>query len=203
MRDRIFALADIVRETGYAIHCYHGPGHLEKVYENALVHRLRKRGLSVEQQRPLTVHDEDGTIAGEYIADIVVDGQLILEVKAAKAIVEDHVAQTLGYLRSARVEHGAVVNFGAPKFQIRKLAMSETLHQPERNGLPPFLVLLFSLSFVFFGYESFCVAAEGQSRREMDLCGTWEFEIDPEDAGIDEKWYEGNRQFRRQIQVPG
>ena len=157
MRDRIFELTDIVRETGYAIHCYHGPGHLEKVYENALVHRLRKRGIGVEQQKPLTVYDEDGTIIGEYVADLLIEGQLIVEVKAAKAIIDDHIAQTLGYLRSARLEHGVIVNFGAPKFQIRKLVMSEALHQPERGGLPPLLILLFA---AFFGYSSVSVAVE-------------------------------------------
>jgi GxxExxY protein len=154
MKDRVFELTDVVRETGYAIHSYHGPGHMEKVYENALVHRLRKQGLNVEQQKPLTVRDEDGTVVGEYVADVVVEEQLILEVKAAKAIVDDHVAQTLGYLRSARLEHGAIVNFGAPKFQIRKLAMSETLHQPNPSGSSPLLTLLFSSFFVFFGYLS-------------------------------------------------
>lgn len=154
----MFELADIIRETGYAIHCYHGPGYLEKVYENALVHRLRKRGILVEQQKPLTVYDEDGTILGNYVADILVEGQLILEVKAAKAIVDEHVAQTLGYLRSAHLEHGIIVNFGAPKFQIRKLVMSEAWHQPERNGPPPLLTLLFVIFCVFCGCSSSSVA---------------------------------------------
>ncbi len=129
MKDSVFQLTDIVRETSFAIHCYHGPGHLEKVYENALVHRLRKQGLNVAQQKPLTVYDEDGTVIGEYFADVIVNEQLTIELKAAKAIADDHIAQLLGYLRSARIEHGAVVNFGAPKFQIRKLAMS--VQQPE------------------------------------------------------------------------
>jgi len=151
MKDRVFELTDVVRETGYAIHCYHGPGHLEKVYENALVHRLRKQGLNVEQQKPLTVRDEDGTVVGEYIADIIIEGRLILEIKAAKAIADEHIAQTLGYLRSAHLEHGVVVNFGAPRFQIRKLAMSEARHEPERSGPPPLLALIFSSFFVLFG----------------------------------------------------
>jgi GxxExxY protein len=56
-----FQLCDIVRETAFAIHRYHGPGHVEKIYENALVNRLRKRGLKVEQQVPIQVYDEDGT----------------------------------------------------------------------------------------------------------------------------------------------
>lgn len=129
MKDRPFQLTDIVRETSFAIHCYLGCGHLEKVYENALVHRLGKLGLLVEQQKALTVYDEDGTIIGEYFADLVVEDQLIVEVKAAKSISKEHIAQILGYLRSARMEHGALVNFGASRLQIRKLAMSEILHQ--------------------------------------------------------------------------
>jgi len=123
VKDYVFQLTDMVRETGYAIHRYHGSGHLEKVYENALVHRLRKLGLQVEQQKQLTVFDEDGTVLGEYYADILVEGILIVEVKAARNLANEHVAQVLGYLRSAGIEHGVIVNFGAPRFQIRKLAM--------------------------------------------------------------------------------
>jgi hypothetical protein len=63
MKD-IMELADVVRQTGFDIHCYHKNGHLEKVYENALVHRLRKAGLEVKQQHPLKVYDEDGTLIG-------------------------------------------------------------------------------------------------------------------------------------------
>ena len=133
MKDRVFQLTDIVRETAFAIHCYHGPGHLEKVYENALVHRLRKQGLNIEQQKPLTVYDEDGTVIGEFFADILVEGILVLELKAAKAMTDEHYAQILGYLRSARLEHGALVNFGAHKFQIRKLAMSESRHRAKTD----------------------------------------------------------------------
>ena len=58
-------LCDFVRQVAYDIHVYHGHGHLEKVYEKALAHRLRKAGMEVEQQYPLTVYDEDGTILGE------------------------------------------------------------------------------------------------------------------------------------------
>ena len=133
MKDRTFQLTDIVRETAFAIHCYHGPGHLEKVYENALVHRLRKQGLIVEQQKPLTVYDEDGTVIGEFFGDIVVEGILVLELKAAKGISDEHFAQILGYLRSAHLEHGALINFGARKFQIRKLAMSECRQREEED----------------------------------------------------------------------
>jgi GxxExxY protein len=117
-------LCDIVRETAYAIHCYHGHGHLEKVYENALTHRLRKVGLHTEQQHPIDVFDEDGTSIGEYFADLMVEGALIVELKASRTLVSEHVAQILGYLRSARREHGLLINFGSYKFQIRKFAKS-------------------------------------------------------------------------------
>jgi GxxExxY protein len=117
-------LCDLVRETAYAIHCYHGHGHLEKVYENALAHRLRKAGINVQQQYPIGVFDEDGTSIGEYFADLFVEDTLVAELKACRTLVSEHEAQTLGYLRSARREHGLLINFGSFKFQIRKYAKS-------------------------------------------------------------------------------
>jgi GxxExxY protein len=122
--DDIFGLCDLVRETSFALHCWLRHGHLEKVYENGLAHRLRKVGMRVEQQFPLNVHDEDGTILGEYLADLFVDRRLIVELKACKALTDEHVAQLLGYLRACRTEHGLLINFGAPKLQIRKYALS-------------------------------------------------------------------------------
>jgi GxxExxY protein len=120
----IMRLCDVVRETGFAIHRYHKHGHLEKVYENALAHRLRKLGLDVNQQHPLPVYDEDGTLIGDFIADLFVDHRLIIELKAAKALADEHVAQILGYLRASRMEHGLLIDFGAPKFEIKKYALS-------------------------------------------------------------------------------
>jgi GxxExxY protein len=122
-------LCDIIRQTAYDIHLFHGHGHLEKVYENALVHRLRKLGLKVQQQQPLKVFDEDGTLIGEYYADLEVDGRLVVELKAAREITDEHVAQVLGYLKSARVEHGLLINFGSRKFQIKKYILTD--HKPE------------------------------------------------------------------------
>lgn len=159
-KDPIFQLCDVVRETSYAIHCYLGPGHLEKVYENALAHRLRKQGLDVKQQYPLTVYDEDGTVLGEYLADLLVENSLIVELKAARAIADEHVAQLLGYLRASRREHGLLVNFGASRFAIKKYAMSEKPTPPSSTPQSPlwswfFLLLsLFASLCVFCGYSS-------------------------------------------------
>ena len=113
-------LCDLVRETAYAIHVYHGNGYLEKVYENALVHRLRKLGLKVNQQLPLEVADEDGTIIGEYFADVVVEGCLVVELKACRSTTNEHIAQILHYLKSTRIKDGLLINFGSYKFEIRK-----------------------------------------------------------------------------------
>ncbi|MGP8201205.1 MAG: GxxExxY protein [Limisphaerales bacterium] len=124
MKD-IKALADQVRQTSYDIHVYHGHGHLEKVYENALAHRLRKAGLNVEQQHPLKVYDEDGTLIGDYLADLLVEDELIVELKTAKTLAPEHEAQVLGYLKSARLKHGLLINFGSYKFEMRKFAGSD------------------------------------------------------------------------------
>jgi GxxExxY protein len=98
---------------------------LEKVYENALANRLTKAGLKVEQQYPIKVYDEDGTIIGDYFADLLIEGHLIVELKTAKTLAPEHEAQTLGYLKSARLEHGLLINFGSYKFEIRKFAWTD------------------------------------------------------------------------------
>jgi len=77
-------LSDDVREIAYAIHVYLGHGYLEKVYKAALVNRLLKVGLSVKYQHPVTIYDEDGTLLGEYFADLVVEDRLIIELKACE-----------------------------------------------------------------------------------------------------------------------
>jgi GxxExxY protein len=113
-------LCDVVRETSFAIHKYLRHGHMEKIYERALVNRLAKQGIGVRPQHPLNVYDEDGTVLGEYFADLLVENRLVVELKACSAIVNEHVAQLLGYLRCSRVENGLLINFGAPRLYIKK-----------------------------------------------------------------------------------
>jgi GxxExxY protein len=120
-------LCDRVRQIAYDIHIYLGHGHLEKVYEMALAHRLRKANIAVEQQYPLNVYDEDGTLLGEYYADLLIEHILIVEIKAGRAFALEHEAQILGYLRSAKLEHGLLINFGSQKFEIRKFAWSQMM----------------------------------------------------------------------------
>ncbi len=121
----ILRLCATIRETALAIHRYHRHGHLEKIYENALAHRLRKRGLDVRQQHPLPVYDEDGTLLGEFFADLLVAGELIVEPKACRQLIDEHTAQVLGYLRSSRLEHALLINFGTPVIQVRKFILNE------------------------------------------------------------------------------
>lgn len=121
----IFALVDLIRETSFTLHKYLRYGHLEKVYENGLAHRLQKKGIKIERQYPLKVYDEDGTVLGEFFADLFVESKLIVELKACKALAPEHTAQLLGYLRACHVEHGLLINFGAPRLGIKKYILSD------------------------------------------------------------------------------
>ena len=97
-----------------------GSGFLEKVYENALVYELRKQGFHVEQQYPVPVYYE-GIIVGDYTADIVVRGEVLVELKAVKSLEDIHMAQCLNYLKAAGLKLCLLVNFGAPKIQVKRI----------------------------------------------------------------------------------
>ncbi|OGB99948.1 MAG: GxxExxY protein [candidate division NC10 bacterium RIFCSPLOWO2_12_FULL_66_18] len=97
-----------------------GAGFLEKVYENALVHELRRSGLRVEQQRPLAV-TYDGVIVGEYAADVIVEGSVILELKAVRVVDQVHVAQCLNYLKATGMRLCLLLNFGSPRLQVKRI----------------------------------------------------------------------------------
>jgi len=84
-----------------------------------------KLGLDVRQQHPLQVFDEDGTLLGEFFADLLVANELIVELKACRQLVGEHTAQVLGYLRSSRLEHALLINFGAPVIQIKKFILND------------------------------------------------------------------------------
>ncbi|PYV42572.1 MAG: GxxExxY protein [Acidobacteria bacterium] len=99
-----------------------GTGFLEKVYENALVIELRKAGLTVEQQKVSKVR-YDRNVVGDYVTDIVVNGKVILELKAAKAIDDVHKAQLLNYLRASGLRIGLILNFGTPKLDIKRMIL--------------------------------------------------------------------------------
>jgi len=105
----VLDLCDQIRQIAFDLHVYLRHGHLEKVYENGLAHRLRKAGLRVEQQHPLKVLDEDGTVLGDYYADLFVEDYLIIELKASKTLAAEHTAQVLGYLRASNQQHALLI----------------------------------------------------------------------------------------------
>jgi len=94
-----------------------GYGFLEKVYQNALLIELKKSGLSCESQKPIKVFYED-SLVGDYYADIVVDDCIILELKAAEVLCEEHEFQLINYLKATEIEIGLLLNFGKkPEFK--------------------------------------------------------------------------------------
>ena len=113
-------LSEKIIGCAFKVHNTLGCGFLEKVYENALTHDLRKSSLSVEQQKPIQVV-YDGIVVGDYFADILVESAVILELKATKVIDGIHEAQLLNYLKATGFNLGLILNFGSPKLQIRRL----------------------------------------------------------------------------------
>lgn len=116
----IHELCATIRQTSLAAHAYLRHGHNEKVYENSLRNRLRRRGLLVLQQHPMVVRDEDDSVLGEFFADLLVQGELLIELKAVRQLTDDHTSQVLGYLRASRLKHALLINFGSPKIQFKK-----------------------------------------------------------------------------------
>lgn len=100
-----------------------GPGFLEKVYENALLIELKNRGLKAESQVPVTVkYKED--VVGEYIADILVEEKVIVELKTVDSLEKIHEAQLLNYLKATEIHLGLLVNFRHQKAEIKRLVLN-------------------------------------------------------------------------------
>jgi GxxExxY protein len=99
-----------------------GAGFLEKVYENALAHELRKAGLAVVQQRGIVVI-YDGVTVGEYAVDLLVEETVIVELKATKAVADIHRAQCINYLRATGLHLCLLLNFGNPRLDIKRIVL--------------------------------------------------------------------------------
>lgn len=140
----IFQLCDVVRETSFALHRFLRHGHAEKVYQNGLLHRLRKQGFRAVIEVPLQVRDEDGTILGDFAADLLVDDRLLVELKAIKELTDEHIAQILGYMCASGVEHALLINFGSAKLEIRKYILNDAF-RPQTGTRGGKLASLFSI----------------------------------------------------------
>jgi GxxExxY protein len=97
-----------------------GAGFLEKVYENALAYELRKTGLHVEQQAAIQVR-YDNVIVGDYVADLTVNGCVLVELKAVKSLDDIHFAQCMNYLKATSWKVCLLINFGTSKVQIKRI----------------------------------------------------------------------------------
>ena len=95
----------------YKVHTVLGFGFLENVYQNALVHELQKAGLEVQKEQPIQVL-YDGQVVGDFAADIVVAGSIIVELKSIQTLHPAHQAQVSNYLKATGVEVGLLINFG-------------------------------------------------------------------------------------------
>ncbi|MCU4188463.1 GxxExxY protein [Flavobacterium sp. HXWNR29] len=119
---------DIILKSFYKVYNNLGYGFLEKVYENALLYELRNQGLDCEKQKPIKVYYEQIQV-GEYYADIIVNECIILELKAAESIAEEHEFQLINYLKATEIEIGLLLNFGKnPEFK-RKIFTNKKKNQ--------------------------------------------------------------------------
>jgi GxxExxY protein len=108
----IEASLDVMKELG--------SGFLESVYEKALLIILRQKGITVRSQVPLRVSFR-GEVVGEFFADILADEKVIVELKAVKALMPEHQAQLINYLKATGIDVGLLINFGTPKLEVRRV----------------------------------------------------------------------------------
>jgi GxxExxY protein len=127
-KDGVNAITEAIIGCAYRVANTLGSGFLEKVYENALAHELGKADFSVIQQHKIDVL-YDGVVVGEYVADLIVEGTVIVEVKAIKALEEIHSAQCINYLAATGLLVCLLINF-APKVQIKRLAGKNAQFDP-------------------------------------------------------------------------
>ncbi len=117
---RLNEISEGVIGCAYAVANTLGAGFLEKVYENALVIELRTKGLHGEQQKSIRVH-YGGEVVGDYIADLVVEESVLVELKAVKALDDVHLAQCLNYLKATGLKLCLLFNFGKPRIEIKRI----------------------------------------------------------------------------------
>ena len=109
--DELNQITEKIIGCSYKVGAVLGSGFAEKVNENALAHELRKAGLRVEQQYPITVH-YDGIVVGEFVADLLVEGRVLVELKTVRVLDDAHMAQCINYLAATGLPICLLINFG-------------------------------------------------------------------------------------------
>jgi len=120
--EKLNELSNIIIGCAFVVSNTLGVGFLEKVYENALIIELRKSNLQVEQQFPLKVL-YNGFVVGEYFADLVVENEILIELKTINAITEVHQAQCINYLKATGYRLCLLINFAKPKIEIKRIVL--------------------------------------------------------------------------------
>ncbi len=126
-------LTETIIGCAYTVSNALGNGFLEKVYENALAHELRKKGLRVEQQRAIPVY-YDQVVVGEYLADLLVGDSILVELKTVKNIEDIHKAQCIHYLKATGLQICLLINFGTPRVQIKRIVNNLEASRTEGAG---------------------------------------------------------------------
>ena len=119
-RYRIDRVSRAIIGAAYEVSNRLGVGFLEKVYENSLAYELRKNGFEVEQQSPICVRYCD-VVVGEYLADLLVDRIVIVELKVVKAFDDIHMAQCLNYLKASSIPLCLLLNFGMARVDVKRI----------------------------------------------------------------------------------
>ncbi|MEW6195252.1 MAG: GxxExxY protein [Bacteroidota bacterium] len=121
-------LTSKIIDAFYRVYNALGFGFLEKVYENALKHELELMKLKVEKQKPIDVYYKEMKV-GEYFADLIVEDKVILELKAAEFLIEEHELQLINYLKATEIEVGLLLNFGKKPEIRRKIFTNSNLRK--------------------------------------------------------------------------
>jgi len=132
-RDLTFEIIGAAME----VHRILGPGFLESVYQRAMEAEMQQRGIPFESQKrlPLTYKGEP---LGEHVLDLVVDGRVVVELKAVRDLTDQHQAQILSYLKASSIQVGLLVNFSKPSLEHRRILLKDALLRPNPfNPLNP------------------------------------------------------------------
>jgi len=124
-REILAAFFEVANELGH--------GFVESVYERALLVVLRDRGVTADAQMPLQVHFR-GEVVGEFVADVVVERTVIVELKAVKMLAPEHQAQLINYLNATDIDVGLLVNFGKPRLEYKRCYRSTEQDAQDRTG---------------------------------------------------------------------
>ncbi len=124
--DDLNKISEKIIGGAYAVGNALGNGFLEKVYENALALEIKENGLDVKQQFPINVTHKNAVV-GEFIADLLIENRILVELKAAKGIDEIHLAQCLNYLKATNLPLCLLINFGKPRVEVKRVFQSVNL----------------------------------------------------------------------------